>query len=292
MKRIISCLILLISYISFGQLSPAVAKYDLPKKRLLIQACSMYLFNANQGAIDVDSSVVLACKAYKFPLSLAYDEGFNNGFYFIGKDLIEKEDINSVKKLLPKAKNENRILLLLQLGNFYLFKPGTKPEDLQNAKNYIVDAVRTSKQLKNKRWQQQSLILLGKYYFQANNQPEGKKVFLQVIAECRKQNDKKALAEALDAYGTLLFNLDPEKEKILQEVISLYASLKLEEKRIENYMKITTIYFWGGKINEAKKRLYQNLIDLRKIGFEHQQYAETTISYIEANQFNLKSSLY
>lgn len=276
----------------FSQNTSVLQKYDLNKKRLLIQACSMYLFNANQGAIDADSSVVLACKAYKLPVSLAYDEGFNNGSYIIVKDLIEKEDINSVKKLLVKTKNEDRIKLLLQLGNFYLFKPGTKPEDLQNAKTYIDDAVRTSNQLKSKKWQHQSLLLSGKYYFQANNQPEGKKIFLQVIAECRNQNDKKSLAEALDAYGTLLFNLDPEKEKILQEVVSLYASLKLEEKRIENYMKITTIYFWGGKINEAKKRLYQNLADLRKIGFEHQQYAETTISYIEANQFNLKNSLY
>ena len=104
MKRIIFYLILLISYASAGQLSSAVAKYDLPKKRLLIQAWSMYLFNANQGAIDVDSSVVLACKAYKLPVGLAYDEGFNDGSYLIGKDLIEKGDINSVERLLAKTK--------------------------------------------------------------------------------------------------------------------------------------------------------------------------------------------
>ncbi|MBW1656781.1 tetratricopeptide repeat-containing sensor histidine kinase [Flavobacterium quisquiliarum] len=292
MKRIIFYLILLISYASAGQLSSAVAKYDLPKKRLLIQACSMYLFNANQGAIDVDSSVVLACKAYKLPVGLAYDEGFNDGSYLIGKDLIEKGDINSVERLLAKTKGEDRIKLSLQLGNFYLFKPGTKPEDLQNARTYIDDAVRTSNQLKNKKWQHQSLLLLGKYFYQANNQPEGKKIFLEVISECRKQNDKKALAEALDAYGTLLLNLDPEKEKILQETVSLYSSLGLEEKRIENYMKITTIYFWTGKINDAKKRLYKNLVDLRKIGFTHQQFAETTIVFIELAQRNIPTALY
>ncbi|MFD2941219.1 tetratricopeptide repeat-containing sensor histidine kinase [Flavobacterium notoginsengisoli] len=292
MKRIIFYLILLVSYASFGQLSSAVAQYDLPKKRLLIQACSMYLFNANQGAIDADSSVVVACKAYKLPVSLAYDEGFNDGSYLIGKDLIEKGNINSVTKLLAKTKGEDKVKLSLQLGNFYLFKPSTKPDDLQNAKIYIDEAIRTSNQLKNKKWQQQSLLLLGKYYFQVNNQPEGKKIFLQIIAECRKQNDKKALAEALDAYGTLLFNLDPEKEKILLEAVSLYASLGMEEKRIENYMKITTIYFWTGKINEAKKRLYQNLIDLRKIDFKHQQFAETTITFIEIAQHNLETALY
>ncbi|SFD13074.1 sensor histidine kinase [Flavobacterium phragmitis] len=292
MKRIIFYLILLVSYASAGQLSPTVAKYNLPKKRLLIQACSMYLFNANQGAIDVDSSVVLACKAYKLPVALAYDEGFNNGSYLIGKDLMEKGNINSVIKLLAKTKGENRIKLSLQLGNFYLFKPGTKPEDLQNAKTYIDDAVRTSNQLKDKKWQHQSLLLLGKYYYQANNQSEGKKIFSSIIAEYRKQNDQLKLAEALDAYGTLLFNQDPEKEKLLQETVSIYASLGLEEKRIENYMKITTIYFWTGKINDAKKRLYKNLVDLRKIGFTHQQFAETTIVFIELAQRNIPTALY
>jgi two-component sensor histidine kinase/tetratricopeptide (TPR) repeat protein len=293
MKQLYSfSFILFLAFQTFAQTSPSVSKYDLKKKRLLIQACSMYLYNSNQGAIDVDSSVVLACKAYKLPVSLAYDEGFNDGSNLIGNDLIQKGNINAVKRILIKSKNEDKIKLLLQLGNFYLFKTGTKPEDLQNAFLYIKEAVDVSNQLKIKKWQHQSLLLRGKYYFQAGNLPESKKSFLQVINECRKENNKRDLANALDAYGTLLSNLDPEKEKTLEEAVSLYASLGLEEKRIENYMKITTIYFWTGKINEAKKRLYRNLIDMRKIGFTHEQFGETTISYIELNQHNIKNALY
>jgi len=252
----------------------------------------MYLYNSNQGAIDADSAVVLTCKAYKLPLSLSYNEGFYDGKKLIGSDLIDSGNINAAQKLLAQAKGENKVKLLLQLGSFYLFQPGTKPEDFKNAALYIKEAVSVSNQLKIKKWQHQSLLLQGKYYYQANNQTEGKKCFLQVINECRKQNDKPGLAEALDAYGTLLSNLDPEKEKILEEAISLYAELGLEEKRIENYMKITTIYFWGGKIDEAKKRLYRNLVDLRKIGFQHEQFAETTIVYIELHQHNIPSALY
>jgi two-component sensor histidine kinase len=293
MKQVYSlCFILLSVLQSLAQTSPSVTKYDLKKKRLLIQACSMYLFNANQGAIDQDSSVVLACKAYKLPVSLAYDEGFNDGSYLIGNDLIEKGNIKSVLKLLAQTKNEERIKLLFQLGNFYLFKTGTKQEDLENAYGYIIEAVDLGNQLKIKKWQHQSLLLLAKYYSQAGNLPESKKNFLQVINECRKQNDKHGLADALDAYATLLPNPDPEKEKFLTEAISLYAILGLEEKRIESYMKITTIYFWTGRINEAKKRLYLNLIDLRKINFTHQQFAETTITFIELNQHNIPIALY
>jgi two-component sensor histidine kinase len=293
MKQLYSLFFMLfILFQSSAQTSPSVSKYDLKKKRLLIQACSMYLYNSNQGAIDVDSSMVLACKAYKLPVSLAYDESFNNGSVLIGSDLIEKGNINSVHRLLTKSINEDQIKLRLQLGNFYLFKPGTKREDLQNAFVYIKDAIDISNQLNIKKWQHQSLLLLGKYYFQAGNLPESKKCFLQVINECRKEKDQLGLADALDVYGTFLSNLDPEKEKILEEAISLYASLGMEEKRIENYMKITTIYFWTGKVNEAKKRLYQNLVDLRKIGFKHEQFDETTISYIELNQYNMKNALY
>ncbi|QOG02189.1 histidine kinase dimerization/phosphoacceptor domain -containing protein [Flavobacterium sp. MDT1-60] len=292
MKQTITfCFILLIPFMALSQLSPSVAKYDLPKKRLLLNACSVYLFNANQGAIDVDSSVVLASKAYRLPVSLTYDEGYNDG-NLIGSDLIEKGNINAALKILERSKGENRIKLLLQLGSFYLFKPGTKPKDLQQAKVYIDKTVLESNQFKIKKWQHQSLLLLGKYYYQSNKPIEGKKCFSQVINECRKQNDKAGLAEALDAQTTLLSNLDPEKEKMVEEAISLYASLGLEEKRIENYTKITTIYFWGGKINEAKKRLYQNLIDLRKINFTHQQFAETTIAYVEIAQNNIKNALY
>jgi two-component sensor histidine kinase/tetratricopeptide (TPR) repeat protein len=291
-KTFIICFNFFIILQSMGQSSASVTKYDLKKKRLLIQTCSMYLYNANQGAIDVDSSVVLACTAYKIPISLAYDEGFNDGSELIGNDLIEKGNINSAKKLLKTTKDENKIKLLLQLGNFYLFKPGTKKEDLENAYVYIQEAADLSKDLKIKKWQHQSIILLGKYYAQANNTAESTKCFAGVINDCRKENDKLGLAEALDAQGMLLSNLDPLKEKNLEEAVSIYKELGMEEKRIEMYMKITTIYFWGGRINEAKKRLYQNLADFRKIGFKHEQFGETTISYLELNFHDIKSALY
>ncbi|MDQ1165493.1 sensor histidine kinase [Flavobacterium sp. SORGH_AS_0622] len=274
-----------------AQVPVKVAKYDLPKKRLLLQLCSMYLYNANQGAIDADSSVVLAATAYKLPLMLAYDEGFSDKIS-IGSDLIEKGNIYKAKTLLANLKGEEKIKLLLQLGSFYLFKSGAKPIDLQSAKHYIDSAIAESNQIKTVKWQHQSMLLLGKYYFQANNQSQSIKCFSQVINDCRKSKDKLGLTRGLEAKADILSNQDPEKEKILNEVISIYASLGLEEKRIENYSKITTIYFWSGRIREAKKRLYQNLVDLRKINFAHQQFAETTISFLELYQHNIRPALY
>ncbi|MBO9584913.1 MAG: sensor histidine kinase [Flavobacterium sp.] len=286
------CLLFFITINTQAQNHPATANYDLKKKRLLIQTCSAYLYNSNQGAIDADSSVVLTCKAYKLPVSLAYDEGFNDGSYLIGSDLIEKGNIEAAKRLFIKSKDINKIKLALQLGIFYLFQPFTKPDDLKNANFYINEAVKISNQLKIQKWQHESLMLLGKFYFQINNYPESKKCFLQVVNECRKQNDKTALADALLNQATYQYDLDPEKEKILKEAETLYKALGFEEKVIETKAKLCTIYFWHGKINEAKKILYQNIAAMRKIGFRQQQFGETTLSYIHGVQYNIKDALY
>lgn len=135
-------------------------------------------------------------------------------------------------------------------------------------------------------------MLLGKYYFQINNYPESKKCFLQVVNECRKTNDQTATADALYNQASYQYDLDPEKEKILKEAEALYTTLGLEEKVLQVKSKLCTIYFWHGKINDAKKILYQNIAGMRKIGFRQQQFSETTISYIEGVQFNIKNALY
>jgi two-component sensor histidine kinase len=285
--------LLFISVASFAQKPTSTSGYDLKKKRLLFQFCTTFLYATYQGKIDEDSSAVLTTKAYNLPLSLSYDEGYNpKGSSIIGKDLIEKENINAAIKLLGQSKDSDKITLLLELGSFYLFKPGTKPADIQNAFKYINEALQISNQLKIVKWQHQSLILLGKCYAQIHNFPESKNCFAKVIAECREQNDKKALADALGNQGSTLPFTDPEKEKALNESIQLYKTLGLQEKAIEMHLKLITIHYFSGNIVLAKKEFYQSLYNQRKIGFKHIQYTESAISYIELNLHNMKSALY
>ncbi|QSB25354.1 sensor histidine kinase [Flavobacterium sp. CLA17] len=286
-----SCLFFLFAFSSFAQI-PSVAKYDLPKKRLLIQACSMYLYSSNQGLIDNDSAVVLTCKAYKFPLLLAYDEGYNDGSKLAGSELIEKGDIKSANRLLASLKGVDRLKLLYQLSNFYIFKSGAKPADLENAKIYIDQAVELSGKLKIKKWELESLMLLGKYYFQIKNMPESRKCFMMAVEGSRKLNDKNALAYALNTLSIYMSPMEPEKLKVMQELLALYKELKNKEKLIEAEMRMTVIIFWSGKLDEAKKIMYRTLIDMRSINFKHEQYTEATLVFIEIEERNLNAALY
>lgn len=254
--------------------------------------CSMFLYAKNQGKIDEDSAAVLAVKAYKLPLSLRYDEGFYDENLLTQTSLLDNQNSIAFNRILAKSKNTNRIKLLLHLGSYYLFKPGTKPEDLQNALSNINEALQISTQLKIQKWQNQSLLLLGKYYAQANNGIESKNCFAKVVNECRKQHDQKELADALTNQAQYLPFSDPQKEIILNEAIKLYTALGLDEKKIEAHMRLITVHYATGNFKLALKEFYQSLYDQRKTGFKHTHFTEATISYIELFRYNSKSALY
>ncbi|MDR7370346.1 sensor histidine kinase [Flavobacterium aquidurense] len=296
MKQLYCFLLLLfISFPSFSQAPSSTANYNLAKKRLLIQLCSSFLYATYQGKIDEDSATVLAVKIYKLPLLLSYDEGFydaSDKTFLSGSALLEKGNVTPFNKILAKTKETTKIKLLLLLGNFYLFKPGAKPQNLQNALYNINEALKISNELKIQKWQHQSVMLLGKYYAKAHNLDESKNCFTKVVNECRKNNDQKALADALANQAQFLPVFDPQKEIILNEVIKLYSTLGLEEKMIVNYLKIVVIHYYSGNLKLALKGFYQSLYYQRKAGFKHVHFTEATISYIELLQNNTKSALY
>ncbi|PZX93296.1 hypothetical protein DOS84_10530 [Flavobacterium aquariorum] len=290
-KLFLLCLSLAISISSFCQ-TPQFKIYDIKKKRLLVKTTGVYIYSINQGNIDIDSAMVLACAANKTPVSLSYDEGYNDGNYLLGSKMMDNNNITAALKILAKSQKTDRVKLLLQLGGHYLFKPGSKKKDLQNALFYIKQAVELSNQLKIPKWQQQSNILLGKYYFQAGSNLESQATFSTVVKNCRELNDKKALAEALENQGTFLLDNNPDKEKILTEAMQLYKETGQKEKEVETLMKLVTVHFWTGNLPLAKKESIQVYNFLKNIGFKHTHYNAATISYIDLVLKNQKESLY
>ncbi|HEU4789113.1 MAG TPA: histidine kinase dimerization/phosphoacceptor domain -containing protein [Flavobacterium sp.] len=271
---------------------PPLKVYDIKKKRLLVKITGVYIYSINQGNIDIDSAMVLACSANKIPISLSYDEGYNDGKYLLESEMVDNNNITAALKILSKSQKTDRIKLLLQLGSHYLFKPGSKKEDLQNALLYIKQAVELSNQLKIQKWQQQSNMLLGKYYFQAGNMTESLAIFSAVTKNCRKLNNKKALAEAIENQGTYLLDNNPEKEKLLTEAMLLYKETGEKEKEAETLMKLVTVHFWTGNLPLAKKESIQAYNFLKKIGFRHTHYNASTISYVDIVVKNPKEALF
>lgn len=291
-KAIFLSLLFLFTIKSVSQDQIAGNKLQLQKTRLMIENMGIYVHSSNQGLIDIDSAMILVCKANKIPYTLVNDEGYNDGYYFPGNDLISNGNIGGAKKLLPKLELVNQIKLTLQLGSFYLFKPGTKKTDLDNAFLYISNAEKLAKETKNQKWIFQTKLLLAKYYYQAGNTALSKAIFTQLTTESKKTKDNKIIAEAIDNQGTFMPNDNPEKAVVLTEAMNLYKKLGFKEKEIETLMKIITVHFWTGNIKLAKEECLRSLALQKKIGFEYTHYTETTIAYIEIMNDNVKDALY
>lgn len=285
------CFLLSFSLLGYGQTS-IKNKYDIKKNRLLIKATAMYIHSVNQGFIDMDSAVVLACTANKFPVSMSFDEGYNDGSYLPGGKMVDENNIDTAKDILKQLKKTDKIRLLLHLGSHYLFKTGEKKEDLQQSLFFIQQAIELSNAMGIPKWKQQSNILLGKYYVQANNPVESKKIFAKVVSESRNFNDRKSLAEALSNQGTYLSLDDPDKEKALSESMILYRSVGEKELEIELLMKLLTVHFWKGNIDLAEKELLQASALQKKIGFKHLHYTSAPLAFIYSVKYNLNKSLF
>lgn len=278
--------------ISLHSYSQTKVNYDLKKTRLLIKSTAMYLSSASQGTVDLDSAVVLTCKANKLPISFLFDEGYYDGNYVRGTEMIDQNNIPAALKILSKLEKTERIKLLLQLGSYYLFKSGEKKEDLQKSLFYIKQAVEQSNILGVLKWKHQSNILLGKYYAQANNFSKSKKVFSKVVSESRALKDKKSLADALNNEGSYLPMDDIDKEKTLTEAMLIYKSLNEKELEIEMLMKILTIHFWGGNIDLAEKEFLEVYKIQKNIGFKHTHYTTAPLAFIYTLKNNLRKALY
>lgn len=278
--------------ISFQNYSQTKHNYNIKKDRLLVKSTAMYLSSVSQGTIDIDSAMVLACSANKLPVSFSFDEGYNDGTYVHGSEMVDQNNISGALKILPKLEKAERIKLLLQLGSYYLFKTGEKKEDLQKSLFYIKQAIEKSDLLGVLKWKLQSQILLGKYHEQAHNSTESKKVFSRVVAESRKLNDPKSLADALNNEGSYLLIDDPNKEQALTEAMSIYKSLNEKELEIEMRMKILTLHFWAGNIDLAEKELLEAYEIQKKIGFKHTHYTTAPLTFIYTLKNNLKKALF
>jgi two-component sensor histidine kinase len=291
MKKVIFLLLLhFFTTTSFSQ--NETNKLKLQKDRLMLHNVAIYLRNVNQGSIDIDSAMILACKAHKLPYTLANDEGFNDGSNFPGNNLITNNYARGAELLLPRLHTTDQIKLALQIGSFYLFKAGTKKDDLKNALLYINKAQKLAEKSRIQKWHFQSKYLLAKYYYQAGKPQLSSTIFSQLVTAARKTQNEKILAEAIDNQGTFMPDSNKEKASILSEALAIYKKTGNKEKEIETYMKIIPVHFWTGNMKLAKQELLTSLSLQKKIGFLYTQYTETTISYIELFHNNFKDALY
>ena len=267
-----------------------INRYDINKKRLLAINSGMNLFMIAQGEIDVDSAMLLSCDAYKFSRLLPYNEGYDNGSASVGRSLIDSGRIDEAKRLFASVKDEEKIRLALQLGTYYLFKPGTDKIDLDQSLIYARQAQKLADLSGKNLWKNESLTLLARFYLQSGDMPTSQKYFSEVVRSNQIENNKKGIVLAMANQGLNLPIGNPEKLRLLEKAQPLCKLAGLKEKEIEVFSSICIEYFITN-LDIAKQKLLE-LIKLQKsIGYRHTHIAENSIAFIDDTRGNYISAI-
>ncbi|MBL7858135.1 MAG: sensor histidine kinase [Cyclobacteriaceae bacterium] len=284
LKKIVSLLFLGLVFHSnlvFSQHASASADYDVERMRLLLQASSLHLFTSNQGLIDIDSAVQLACAAQLRRATLVYDEGFNpDGKRLPGDSIVTPTQLAAAKRQLRTLKEKERVLLLLELGIHYLIRTGSAKDDMDSAYRYLSKAKSDAVEI-DQRLAEEASIILARYYIK-NNEPErGKNELLTVLSRRLQEKNPRAIAQIEEGLGTFLPYEDADKEMYLRRALHSYERLHDKIKQIDIWNRIVDVHFRQSKIDSVKIELLHTLDMQDSVGFKHTHYTHNVMSWVE-----------
>jgi two-component sensor histidine kinase len=263
---------------------------DVARQRLLIRITAHYIHTISQGQIDMDSAVRIPCKLYGLSPLLVYNEGYSDGKPTAGTLLLDAEKVEEARALLTKLHDEARLRLLLDLGNYFVFKPGNAKADLNEASKYINEAEVQSDSASNQ-WKIESLMLKAYLFDQSGLTNESQKIFAKIMVLCEQSGNYQALARAFLNAGRSLHYLDPSRLPDFKKALSIFRSEHAKEKEIETLSEINVEHFIL-KHYDTAEQLVHNIVKLQtEINYQHQQYAYDVLAYLAFRKGEITNAL-
>jgi two-component sensor histidine kinase/TPR repeat protein len=288
-KQFLLCRLILLLIVSGSKPQSSSAQkfsaYSIPMQRLQLKIVGSYAHGVYQGAIDEDSAIVLASESEHLSRSLYYDEVYNpEGGSISGKTLIDKNDIQAAIQLLNHLNGADKILLQLQLGAYYLYKPGEAKSDMDSSLAFLQAASAGSNSGSFDQLQNDTRTILGMYYFKNGEYKKAGQLFSGIINTVQKKENKKAIAQALANRGIFSPDHQPGKLADLNKALTIFKEQKDTVKEIEMLTRIFEVYFFQGDIDTVRTGLLK-ILDLENaIGFRQTEYNYNVLSYIAQYQ--------
>jgi two-component system, sensor histidine kinase PdtaS len=255
--------------------------YSLAMQRLQLKIVSSYAHGVYEGVIDEDSAVVLASESENLSPSLFYDEVYNqDGGLLPGQALIDKHDLHSAIDMVKQLDGRDKIKLQLQLGAYYMYKPGNTKTDMDSSLFFLNAASVEAANDPSAELQNMTNTMLGEYYFKYNEFKKASQLFTVVLNSAQKKSPQKETAQALAFRGIFAPLMQPGRLEDLNRALKMFKEQKDTIKEIEMLTRIFEIYFFQGNIDTVKIGLLK-IMDLENaIGFRQTQYNYNVLSFI------------
>src|SRR6185437_3416546 len=154
---------------------------DTNRVRILLQIDTIYIFKMAAKNNIFDSGALMSKQARDLSRDLQFQQGYDEATFLLARNYTRKNYMHPAEALMNEAEGGLKIHLLIMLAEHYTFLPGELKENLDSAFPYISKALDLSRSIKSDYWTNESICILGKYYYTRGDFEKGKNCFLQII---------------------------------------------------------------------------------------------------------------
>jgi two-component sensor histidine kinase len=254
---------------------PNPSQYNVVSQRLLLQLSFTYFTAAQEGQVDLDSSLLYTSQSLGLSRLPVIAEGFDDEDLMNKSGWIDKRDPEKARQKLPGLRGIKHLQQLVLLGAYYAFQPDSYHSSKDSVLFYLSRARKESKALHELRWGRQALCLLGKMYVEGNALKEGDAIFNQLIGECHADGDMENEAKAW-TYRGLYTAYSPGTTKDRIAYLEKARNLYNYQKNVAGEINVLTDigYLWVSALQTDKAySVFLEALSLEHlIGFPYTHY--------------------
>jgi two-component system, sensor histidine kinase PdtaS len=207
---------------------------------------------------------------------------------------------DATQQLLSDLKKTNpdsvRLTILIQLGSYYLYKPGEFKSDLDSADMFLNQAKELGTKLKISNIQNRVLFLQAEVLFERGNQAKARMAYLQVIDNYTRSGEMEEAALAWIAIADrVMYSDDSTAMRGMhgyEHALNIYTTLNNKEKEAGVLKLSGDRLLVQGKLDESEDALLKALSIYKSIGYKKLHYTYDLLAGVSTGKGNLNKALY
>ncbi|MFD2146093.1 tetratricopeptide repeat protein [Mucilaginibacter antarcticus] len=244
------------------------SKADSNRVNLYLELSHLYWHQKESKTHYIDSCLIFAKTARDLSYKLNFLNGINESQFLVCRISVELNQIGSAMQVVKTVSGEEKVRLLLILGEHYIFQPNTDSITIKPAKTYLLQAINLSQAINSKRWLYQSQLTFAKFYFAQADLESGKKVMMEIIKACDQSKDYENEAHFWSELGHYI----PETNKTFNDIIRInynavhfYLKTKNIKEAAYVFRDIATLNGDWVSIDTCEKQMLQVIAMLNSI---------------------------
>lgn len=257
---------------------PSKDKQSWQRLNLLLSAT--FIVVVKEGQVEHDTCLYIASRSLGLSRFAVLAEGIDDTELSGKSQWIDLQQPGTAVKLLSTTTGKKHLELLLLLGAYYAFQPGSYYRYKDSVDFFLNKAIDESRLLKEERLGRQALCLLGKIYVQANDSI-GNTIFNLAINQSRNAGDKETEARAIAYRGIYAAPTQAtfqQKLTDLETAAGLYHNLGNTEGEINVLTDLGYMLIVTGQLQLANESFLKALAAAEAVHYPYTHYITDAIS--------------